>query len=353
MNVLVRQKKVSGAVLPGSYQHVYGWRRNGWRRIGLITFCLIVSSLLAGNVHAVNRNRPFRIGVLTESWGPQPQVVQLRQALQTLGYRENEDFVIGVRFTQGDLSVLPAAARQLVAYGVDLLFVSTHLAAKAAQQATATIPIVFAGVGDPIGSGLIQSFARPGGNITGVSNLNLSLNPKRMQVFHELIPSLRRVLYLHDATDSYGATEITAYMEAAHSLGIELIVKAVQSEVEAKAVLAHSREQGIDGVLTPSHVSLNIWGLAAEATSQYKLPSMFISSFMAEQGALASYGPNSFETGRQAARLVHKIIKGANPAEIPVEVNTKIEFVINLETAKALGLTISPEVLYQADRIIR
>lgn len=328
-------------------------RGRGSSHLCVVLLCLLASSLLAGNSYADDRHHPFRIGVLTESWGPQPQVVQLRQALQALGYRDNEDFVIGVRFTQGDLAALPAAARELVQYGVDLLFVTAPSAAKAVQQATTTIPIVFAGVGDPIGQGLIRSFARPGGNITGVSTLNLSLSSKRLQVFYELVPSLQRVLFLYDAKDLYAATEAVAYREAAHQLGIELIAKTVKSEAEAQAVLARAREQRIDGVLAPAHVSLNIWALIGEATTRFGLPSMFGVSFMTEEGALASYGPNQYETGRQAARLVDKIIKGANPAEIPVEANSKIEFVINLKAAKTLELTVAPEVLYQADRLIR
>jgi putative ABC transport system substrate-binding protein len=319
----------------------------------LITVLLLSNSLFFPGISRAKRDRPFRIGVLTESWGPQPQVVQLRQALQDLGYRENEDFVVGVRFTKGDLPTLPSAARELVQYGVDLLFVTSQLATQAVQQATSTIPIVFAGVGDPVGSGLIQSFARPSGNITGVSTLNLSLSQKRLQVFHELIPRMQKVLFIYDASDSYAATEVMLYREAAPRLGIELVAKAVQSEAEVKAALVNSREQGVVGILTSTHVGLNIWGLAVEATSQYGLPSMFISSFMTAQGGLVSYGPNQFETGRQAARLVDKIIKGANPAEIPVEVNSQIEFVINLKTAKKLGLTIPPEVLFQADKLIR
>ncbi len=161
------------------------------------------------------------------------------------------------------------------------------------------------------------------------------------------------MLFLYDANDPYAATEATVYQDAAHRLGIELIAKAVQTEAEAKEALVHSREQGVDGVLAPVHVALNIWGFTVEATSEHGLPSMFGSSFMTEQGALASYGPSQDETGRQAARLVDKIIKGASPAEIPVEVNGKVEFVINLKAAKTLGLSITPEVLYQADRLIR
>src|SRR5712691_11740660 len=142
---------------------------------------LVSSGLLTSSVSAEERAQPIKIGVLTESWGPTPNTVGLRDGLLELGYRENEQFVIGVRFTQGDLTVLPAAARELVQYGVDLIFADAYDSAKAAQMATTRIPIVLIGGSDPVGLGLIQSFARPGGNITGVTGLYLELSPKRLE----------------------------------------------------------------------------------------------------------------------------------------------------------------------------
>jgi putative ABC transport system substrate-binding protein len=270
-----------------------------------------------------------------------------------LGYHENEQFVLGVRFTQGDLTALPAAARELVQYGVDLIFTVEVSPAKAAQLATSQIPIVFVGAADPVGLGLIQSFARPGGNITGVTDLELELLPKRLEVFREIVPGLKRVLFPYDANRAYSTLEANVYREAAHRLGIELVEQAVRTEEEAQATLAQISKGEVDGILEPMCCALNIPGFVLEATSQRALPTMFTNAFWVERGGLASYGSYSYETGRQAARLVDKILKGANPAEIPVEVNTKIEFAINLKVAKALGLTIAPEVLYRADRIIR
>src|SRR3989454_5380252 len=169
--------------------------------------------------HSVNcRMIPIKIGVLTSSWGPTPATVGLRDGLLELGYRENEQFVLGVRFTQGDLTALPGAARELVQYGVDIIFASEASPAKAAQLATTRIPIVFSEVSDPVGLGLIQSFARPGGNITGVADLQLELGPKRLEVFHELVPNLKRVLYPYDAADAYSVAGARMYREAAHRL---------------------------------------------------------------------------------------------------------------------------------------
>ncbi len=316
---------------------------------------LIVSShvLVTCTSEAADRARPVQIGVLTPAWGPPPQVVGLRDGLLELGYREHEQFVIGVRFTQGNLAALPAAARELVQLDPDLIFAHRDDAAKAAQLATTRIPIVFVGVNDPVGLGLVQSYARPGGNITGVTDLELELGPKRLEVFHEVVPGLKRVLFPYNATDTNSAAGAKVYREAAHRLGIELVERAVRTEEEARATLAQIRMGDIDGILRPPSPSLNIPGFILEASSRQAIPTMFNGAFWVELGALASYGPDEHETGRQAARLVGKILKGTAPAEIPVEVNPKIEFAINLKVAKALRLRIPPEVLYRANRLIR
>jgi putative ABC transport system substrate-binding protein len=322
-----------------------------WYAIPLVL--LVASGLLVGGARAAERPQPFKIGALTDAWGPTPDMVGLRDGLLALGYRENQDFVLGVRFTQGDVAALPAAARELVQLGADLIFTVSANATKAAQMATEQIPIVFAGAVDPLGAGLIQSFARPGGNITGVTDLSLELGPKRLQVFQELISGLQRVLFPYDATDAYAVKEARVYRDAARRLGMELVERVVRSEAEAQAAIAQVQQGKVDGILKPNSLSLNIPGFILETTMQRRLPSMFDAAFWVEQGGLASYGPDFYETGRQAARLVDKILKGAHPGEIPVEVNPQIEFVINLKTAHVLGLTITPEVLYQATRLIR
>ncbi len=322
-----------------------------WSYVALVLL-LVSSGLLAGSTDA--GEEPIRIGVLNASWGPTPASVGLRDGLLELGYRENEDFVLGVRFAQGDVRALPAAARELVQYGVDLIFTSEENPAKAAQMATTKIPIVFVSIGNPVKLGLVQSFARPGGNITGVTELHIELGPKRLEVFHEFIPGLKRVLFPYDPTEANTVEEARVYREAARRLGIEQVEKAVRSEEEGQTTLAQVRKGEVDGILAPSSTSLNLLGFVLEAASQQAIPTMFASTFSEmERDGLASYGPDVYESGRQAARLVDKILKGANPAEIPVEVNPKILFTINLKVAKALGLTIAPEMLYRADRIIR
>jgi putative ABC transport system substrate-binding protein len=323
------------------------------RRSFLIALVLGSGGLFTGGSRAAERAHPLLIGALTESWGPTPQMAGLRDGLLALGYRENEQFILGVRFTQGDLAALPAAARELVQYGIDLIFVTEENPAQAAKLATTRLPIVFAAVGDPLGLGLIQSFARPGGNVTGVTHLDLELGAKRLEVFREILPGLKRVLYPYDSSDAYAVAAAKEYRAAARRLGIELVEQKVQTQEEAQATIARVRKGEGDGILKPRGISLNIPGFILKATSERAIPAMFDAAFWVEQGGLASYGPDFYESGRQAARLVDKILKGTNPAEIPVEVNPKIELAINLQVAKTLGVTIAPEVLYRADRLVR
>ena len=319
----------------------------------LIFLAFLVGGGLVGSLDAAERSGSVRIGVLTEGFGPTTGAVGLRDGLTTLAYRENKDFVIGVRFTQGDVSALPAAARELLQRGVDLLFTEGRSAARVAQMETKKVPIVFAGGGDPVGMGLIQSFARPGGNITGVTDLDLELGPKRLEIFREMIPGLNRVLFPYNATDAYSVSEAKAYRDAARHLKIVLIEKAVRTEDEAKVVLTKLKKGDIHGILSPRPMTSNIPDYVREAGSQSSVPTMFAATFFAENGGLASYTPNTYESGRMAARLVDKILKGESPGEIPVEANNKIELVINLKVAKALAINITPGALYKANRVIR
>lgn len=306
--------------------------------------------------YAAERTKPIRIGVLTPTYGSNaPALVGLRDGLLELGYLEHAHFVIDLRFTQGGRGAsasLPVAARELVQLGVNLIFVHGGGSAKAAQMATDRIPIIFVGVNDPVGIGLIQSFARPGGNITGVTDLELALGPKRLEVFREVVPGLKRVLYIYDPNDAYSVAGVKVYRDAARRLGIELVEKAVRTQEETRVALAQALKGDVDGILRPASPSLNIPGFIIRRAGR-AIPTMFNSTFYVERGALASYGTGAYESGRQAARLVHKILKGVAPAEIPVEVITKIEFAINLEVAKSLGLRIAPEVLYRADKVIK
>jgi putative tryptophan/tyrosine transport system substrate-binding protein len=328
--------------------------RRRLRRCGLALLAFLVgASFHDGRADSGTRTGPVKIGALTQSWGPTPQMVGLRDGLQALGYREGEQFVIGVRFTQGDIAALPPAARDLVQSGVDVIFATDANAARAAQLATNRIPIVFAAVvGDPVALGLVQSFARPGGNITGVTDTDLELSAKRLEIFKEMLSGLKKVLFAYNPNDPYSAAGLRAYRDAARHLGVVLLEKTVRTAEEARTTLSQLRKGEVHGIVAPSSLSLNIPGVVLDAASQRTIPSMFNGAFFVERGGLVSYGPDFYDSGRLAARLVDKILKGEDPGRIPVEANPKIELAINMKTAKALKLTIPSSVLQRANRLI-
>jgi putative ABC transport system substrate-binding protein len=200
---------------------------------------------------------------------------------------------------------------------------------------------------------LIKSFARPGGNITGVTDLDLELDTKRLEIFKEMIPGLKRVMFAYDPSDTFSVAQAKVYRDTARLLNIVLIEKPVRTQEEAQATFAGIRKSDFHGIVVPRSLSLNIPGFAVEATTRQGIPTMFFGPWYVENGGLASYGPDFYASGRQAARLVDKIFKGTNPGEIPVEVNNNIEFVINLKIAQTAGIKITPEVLYRATRVIR
>jgi putative ABC transport system substrate-binding protein len=320
----------------------------------LLTVFLTLLTLALGAVSVAKPARPVLIGALTESWGPTPPIVGLRDGLVHLGYQEERDFVLGVRFTRGNRDALPRAARELVDAGAHVLFTDSNGTAKAAQLATTEIPIVFAGVEDPVGAGLIQSFAKPGGNLTGIASLDTELGPRRLQLFHALVPTLKRVLYLYAANDIYAQHAAALYRWAAQRLGMTLVEQVVHTEEDVHTALADLRQRNVDGMLAPRCCALNISGFILEAAKQQAVPSMHVNrTFWIEQGALTAFGANHYDLGFQAARFMAKIMQGAHPATLPVEADSSIEFTINLQQAKTLGLTIDPAVLVQADYVVR
>ena len=305
-------------------------------------------------VSEAQQRRPIKIGALTESWGPTPAIVGLRDGLQELGYRENQDFAIGVRFVQGNLAELPEAARALARQGVDLIVTSGgEHSTRAAQQATTRIPIVFLEGSDPVGAGFVKSLARPGGNTTGVADLGLELVPKGLEIFRALVPGLKRVLLVYDATDDDAVSRLQVYRDAAQRLGLTLVERPVRTEDEARSAISAIRKSEVDGIFSPRLLSQNIPGLILEIAPKRGIPTMFETPFYVERTGLASYGADKYALGRQAARLVDKILKGARPADIPVEQATKFELAINLKAAKALGITIPHSMLLRADRLIQ
>ena len=296
----------------------------------------------------------MRIGGLTVSWGWTPGLVGLREGFLELGYREGEDFVIGVRFTGGDVAGLEAAARDLLAQGADILVfgrgrplrwppLPPQLGSPSSWQPAA----IRCDEGWPIATPALAA-------ISPASPTSVSiLPPSAWRCSGRSSPGLRRVLFAYDSADRSSGAEAAAYRDWAHRLGLTLVERPIRGRVAAEALFSKLKRGEVDGMLGPHSLTSNIPGLVFEAASRLAVPAMFVELFYVEQGGLANFGPNSHASGRQAARLVDKIIKGSKPATIPIEVSSKIEFAINLKAAQALGLVIPREVLYQADRIIQ
>ena len=329
------------------------------RRVKRLALALAAASmtLLAGasSGHA-QRGNPVKIGVLSAAWGPTRAVVGLREGLQALGYRENADFVLGVRFTQGDTAELPAAARELVRLGSDIVVTdgSGGETAKAAQAAAGgRIPVVFMGEIDPVSRGLVPSLAHPAGSMTGIANLDAELGDKRLEILREILPAMKRVLLPYDATEPAFAQLLQRYRAAARRLGITLVETPLRNQDEARAAVAEIGKGQVDAIVAPRWLTLNIPGFMLQAAARRAAPTMFSDAYFVEQGGLVSYAANTTDVGRQAARLVDRILKGARPADLPVEQPTTFELVINLKTAEALGVKIPPAVLLRADRTVQ
>jgi putative ABC transport system substrate-binding protein len=278
-----------------------------------------------------------------------------QQGLRELGYREGENIVIEFRSADGSLERLSALADELVRLRVDVIVAGSTPGAKAAQRATSTIPIVIPNVGDPVGSGLVASLAKPGGNITGLTTMSEELSGKRLELLREVVPRLRRLGALWDQDNPGNPLGLKQLKAAAESLGVDVRSLAVRPPVpEIDKAFETAKNWQADALIVSDDSLLfsnrtRIIALAA----RYQLPAMYGYRELPDAGGLLAYGPSRYDMYRRAATYVDKILKGAKPADLPVEQPTKFEFVINLKTAKALGLTIPQSVLVRADEVIR
>jgi putative ABC transport system substrate-binding protein len=324
------------------------------RGAGLLALSALLMVEMVGVAYPQPPSRVFRIGILTSAWVPwHNQTRGFRDGLKELGYVDGQNVLFEVLAGQGDSARLPGMAEDLVQKKPDLLYCVATPDARACQKATQTVPIVFTQTGDPVKLGLVQSLARPGGNITGIGSLRGMLAAKRLELFKEVVPALRRVLVTYDPREDEEYEAVMLAREAAPPLGLTLLQHPITTPQELEAILEKLTGGGRDGILiVQANPNLNIPGRSLEVATSHKIPTMYTNAFWAEHGALASYGANEIQQGRQAARLAHMILMGRSPAEIPVELPTEIEFVINLKTAEKIGLKVRREVLFRANRVI-
>ena len=301
-----------------------------------------------------------RIGwLLTGSLeSPETQVLldALRQGLRERGYVEGRNILIEYRAADGKIERFPGLATELARLKVDLILAPNTPAARAVQQATTTIPIVVPVMGDPVGDGLVASLARPGGNITGLTYLGPELVPKRLELLKQALPKVSRVAALwHPGAFGEGTTRnmVKATEAAARTLGVQLQLVEVRGPADLdRAFSTMIRERADAFIVFPSGMLFAERRRIEDLAAKHRLPSMSMAREFVELGGLIAYGASITDLYRRSATYVDKILKGAKPADLPVEQPTTFELVINLKTAKALGLTIAPSVLLRADRVI-
>lgn len=298
----------------------------------------------------------WRIGSLVDRTPEAGQATSeaFLQGLRQLGYTEGKDVVIEYRWTRGKVETMPQLASDLVRLKVDVIFAAGTVAASAARDATKSIPIVFAAVGDPVGAGLVASLARPGGNLTGLSSANVELVAKRLQLLKEVSGHrVKRVGVLLNPADVSNVLTLRELAGPARSVGITLVPADVRDPLDVDAAWQRMVSQRVDAVFVAGGAMTNNRARQiVDLARQTRLPTIYSGSQFVESGGLMSYAVAFSDQYRRAAGYVDKILKGAKPASLPVEQPTRYELVINLGAAKALGLTIPPSLLAGADRVI-
>ena len=320
---------------------------------GSLTVALLTTATIAT---AQQPTKVSRIGYLNAN-APTTNPVRieaLRQGLRELGYVEGKNIVIEWRYAEGKSIRLPALAAELVRLKVDVIVTSASVETRAAKEATSTIPIVMTNDNDPVGAGFVASLARPGGNITGLSTLAPELNGKRLELLKEIVPRLANVAILASSTQP-GYAQVLKEMElavAALKVKPQYIDVLVAKDIES-AFRAASEERADAVLLLSSSVLTSQRRQVVELAVKNRLPASYPRAEFVEAGGLMSYGPNINDLARRAATYVDKILKGRTPADLPVEQPIKFEFIVNLKAAKQIGLTIPPNVLARADRVIK
>ncbi len=320
------------------------------------TICLALCALLFALCARAEAQQPklYRVGVLVPGEAWYEIVDGLRVGLKQLGLEEGKQFTLAIRDWKGNAQAAEEAARKFEQEKVNLLYTTSTNSTIAARRATANIPIVFCAGTDPVVVGLVDSFANPGGRLTGVYSLTTDLTGKRLEILKEIVPKLRRVVTFYDPRRAPAIESAKQAREAAREIGIQLVERHFASVEELQAGVRALKAGEVDAYLAMAEpMAINQSQLIIDTAKAKRLPTMH--NFLSEvlKGGLASYNVNLHEVGRLSAKYVQRILTGVKPKDLPVEGIDKIELVINLKTAKDIGLTIPPNVLARADRVIR
>lgn len=321
----------------------------------IVGFGLLLGLASAPTVSAAQQSaEPPRIGVLwpVSEEAEKGTLEAFRQGLRELGYREGQNIIVEYRYSNGDDDLLPDLAAELVRLEVDLILTWGVTAARAAKEATAIIPIVNGSMSDPVGTGLVQSLAHPGGNLTGLTSMSRDLAPKRLQLIREIVPGISRLAVLTTAKPT-AALQLKDTEAAAQSLAISLQALEVRDPDDfegAFSAMASKRAEAL--VVLPDLMFNQNSKRLISLVETHRLPAIYIASEFVHQGGLLSYAPSYPDLFRRAAGYVERVLEGADPAELPIEQASKFEMVINLKAAETLGIAIPPAVLIRADEVI-
>jgi putative ABC transport system substrate-binding protein len=321
--------------------------------LGLLT--ILVTLQIFGEMAQAQQpaKKVYRIAILSPSTRPRAVVEALRQELRDLGYTEGQNVLFEERYAEFKADRLPQLAAELVKLKPDVIFTHSVTGAKAAKEATTTIPIVIGAAGDLVQDGVVASLARPGGNVTGVTLLSSDLEGKRLELLKEASRKLARVAVLLNSANPAWERYPQVLEPAARSLGLKLQRVEVRSPGELDRAFSTILQNDAHGILVVTDAIFTDQTGITEFAVKHRLPSISELPRFAEAGGLIQYGLSIPDMGRRAAGFVDKILKGAKPADLPVERPTKFEFFINLKTAKQIGITIPPEMLARADKVIK
>ena len=319
-----------------------------------VACALLVASWISS--YAQQPSKAARIAYFSASTAvsQSSRVEAIKEGLRTLGYKDGKDILIVQRYADGKLDRSAALAKELVGLGVDVIVTGGPAATRAAKHATATIPIVMAFDWDPVASGVITSLGRPGGNITGLSSLAPEITSKQLELLKEVVPNLERIAILENSAEPGVAQMRKQLDEAAGALKVRLQNLDVRTLNDLTSAFQAANKGRTEALLAiTSFVLISHQGRIVELAQQNRLPAIYPWPEFVQTGGLMSYGANSEDLFRRAATYVDKILRGAKPADLPVEQPTKFEFIVNLKAAKQIGLTMPQKVLARADRVIR
>jgi putative ABC transport system substrate-binding protein len=320
----------------------------------LLIFVMVAALLAPLHFAAARQVKIHRVGVILQG-GPYYVVVDgLRHGLRELGFLEGQHFILEIRNTQGDLQAVEGTAKALEQEQVDLLYTVTTSATVATKRATATIPIVFCVGTDPVTVGLVDAFAKPGGQLTGVHWLSTDLTGKRIELLKEIVPHLQRIITFYNPANPAARESVRQAREGARRLGVELIERQAASVAELQAALHALRAGDADGYVAVSDAMVDSQAqLLIDTAKATRLPTMLYDAGQVLQGGLASYSADFQEVGRLSAKHVQRVLTGTAPKDLPVEEVTRLALVVNLKTAQHIGVTIPDLVLYRADKVIK